>query len=177
MLPAAPPCIHALVALCPGLQVGGAIETAKPEAPVDVMMGIGGTPEVSWWAGKLVRVRRWPRQKLSKQNPCIQAVCSAAQPFVVCWCWIDCCVYFQGVIAAAALKCMGGHIQGRLWPRDEADAAAIKASGRDPARILYTDDLVRGNDVSCLVSDTRVFLRSIMSGSMKRPAGWANLWP
>jgi fructose-1,6-bisphosphatase II len=52
------------------------------------------------------------------------------------------------VIAAAALKCMGGHIQGRLWPRDEADAAAIKASGRDPARILYTDDLVRGNDVS-----------------------------
>jgi hypothetical protein len=28
------------------LQVGGAIETAKPEAPVDVMMGIGGTPEV-----------------------------------------------------------------------------------------------------------------------------------
>jgi fructose-1,6-bisphosphatase/sedoheptulose 1,7-bisphosphatase-like protein len=43
---------------------------------------------------------------------------------------------------------MGGHIQGRLWPRDEADAAAIRASGRDPARILYTDDLVRGNDVS-----------------------------
>lgn len=57
----------------------------------------------------------------------------------------------QGVIAAAALKCMGGHIQGRLWPRDEADAAAIKASGRDPTRILYTDDLVRGNDVSCFV--------------------------
>lgn len=43
---------------------------------------------------------------------------------------------------------MGGHIQGRLWPRDEADAAAIRASGRDPTRILYTDDLVRGNDVS-----------------------------
>lgn len=38
-------CFHAV-------QVGGAIETAKPEAPVDVMMGIGGTPEVGsspWW--------------------------------------------------------------------------------------------------------------------------------
>eukprot|EP00879_Flechtneria_rotunda_P002327 GHRR01002522.1.p4 GENE.GHRR01002522.1~~GHRR01002522.1.p4 ORF type:complete len:164 (+),score=50.61 GHRR01002522.1:427-918(+) len=78
--------------------VGGAIETAKPEAPVDVMMGIGGTPE--------------------------------------------------GVIAAAALKCMGGHIQGRLWARDEEEAAAIKASGRDLERILYTDDLVKGTDVS-----------------------------
>jgi hypothetical protein len=33
--------------LCLCVQVGGAIETAKPEAPVDVMMGIGGTPEVS----------------------------------------------------------------------------------------------------------------------------------
>jgi hypothetical protein len=53
----------------------------------------------------------------------------------------------QGVIAAAALKCMGGHIQGRLWARDEADAAAIKASGRDCSRILHTDDLVRSNDV------------------------------
>lgn len=58
------------------------------------------------------------------------------------------CCHAQGVIAAAALKCMGGHIQGRLWPRDEADAAAIRASGRDPTRILYMDDLVRGNDVS-----------------------------
>jgi fructose-1,6-bisphosphatase II len=43
---------------------------------------------------------------------------------------------------------MGGHLQGRLWARDEADAAAIKASGRDLNRILYTDDLVKGNDVS-----------------------------
>lgn len=68
-----------------GLQVGGAIETAKPEAPVDVMMGIGGTPEVNWWAGELVRVHRWEQQKPSKQHPFTQAVCSAAQPIVVCW--------------------------------------------------------------------------------------------
>jgi fructose-1,6-bisphosphatase/sedoheptulose 1,7-bisphosphatase-like protein len=54
----------------------------------------------------------------------------------------------QGVIAAAALKCMGGSIQGRLWARNEEEAEAIRASGRDTTRILYTEDLVRGNDVS-----------------------------
>lgn len=62
-------------------------------------------------------------------------------------CAVLCCAA-QGVIAAAALKCMGGSLQGRLWARDEADEAAIQASGRDTKRILYTDDLVRGNDVS-----------------------------
>eukprot|EP00879_Flechtneria_rotunda_P002972 GHRR01003189.1.p1 GENE.GHRR01003189.1~~GHRR01003189.1.p1 ORF type:complete len:324 (+),score=99.22 GHRR01003189.1:567-1538(+) len=92
--------------------VGGAIETAKPEAPVDVMMGIGGTPE--------------------------------------------------GVIAAAALKCMGGHIQGRLWARDEEEAAAIKASGRDLERILYTDDLVKGTD--CFFAATGVSDGDLLRG-------------
>ena len=53
--------------------VYGAIATAWPDAGVDVLLGIGGTPE--------------------------------------------------GVIAAAALKCMGGEIQGRLWPRDDERAA------------------------------------------------------
>lgn len=77
--------------------VGGAIETAKPGAPVDVLMGIGGTPE--------------------------------------------------GVIAAAALKCMGGHIQGRLWPRHEEDKQKLLAAGYDLSRILYQDDLVKGDDV------------------------------
>jgi hypothetical protein len=37
---------------------------------------------------------------------------------------------------------------GPLWPRDEADAAAMRTSGRDPLRMLYTVDMVRGNDVS-----------------------------
>jgi fructose-1,6-bisphosphatase II len=58
----------------------------------------------------------------------------------------------QGVIAAAALKCMGGSIQGRLWARNEEEAEAIRASGRDTTRILYTEDLVRGNDVSAVVA-------------------------
>jgi hypothetical protein len=52
------------------------------------------------------------------------------------------------VIAAAALKCMGGSIQGRLWAKNEQEAEAIRASGRDLTKILYTDDLVKGNDVS-----------------------------
>ncbi len=41
----------------------------------------------------------------------------------------------EGVIAAAALKCMGGEIQGRLWPRHEEDRAAILAAGLDPAEV------------------------------------------
>lgn len=77
--------------------VGGAIETAKAGAPVDVLMGIGGTPE--------------------------------------------------GVIAAAALKCMGGHIEGRLWPRNDEDRATIKAAGLDCETILGINDLVKGDDV------------------------------
>lgn len=78
--------------------VAGAIETAKAGAPVDVMMGIGGTPE--------------------------------------------------GVIAAAALKCMGGHMQGRLWPRDDEDRRKLEEAGFDLKRILYMEDLCKGEDVS-----------------------------
>ena len=52
----------------------------------------------------------------------------------------------EGVIAAAALKCMGGEIQGRLWPRDEAERAAALAAGQDLDAVLTTDDLVRGDN-------------------------------
>ena len=61
--------------------VFGAIATSWPDAGVDVLLGIGGTPE--------------------------------------------------GVISAAALKCMGGEMQGRLWPRDDARAAAAIDAGYD----------------------------------------------
>ncbi len=79
--------------------VGGAIEVAKPGGPVDVLMGIGGTPE--------------------------------------------------GVIAAAALKCMGGSLQGRLWPRNDEEARKAKEFGYDVTKILTTEDLakVRGRCV------------------------------
>lgn len=77
--------------------VGGAIEVAKLGAPVDVLIGIGGTPE--------------------------------------------------GVIAAAALKCMGGSMQGRLWPRSDDERERAEKAGYDISKILYTDDLCAGEQV------------------------------
>src|SRR6476659_10653833 len=53
----------------------------------------------------------------------------------------------EGVISAAALQCVGGGIQGRLWPRDDAERAQLVADGLDPERVLYTNDLVAGEDV------------------------------
>src|SRR3989440_11051761 len=73
--------------------VAGAIAAARPGSGVDVLYGVGGTPE--------------------------------------------------GVISAAALKCVGGGIQGRLWPRDEAERVALREVGLDPERVLHTDDLVK----------------------------------
>ncbi len=52
----------------------------------------------------------------------------------------------EGVITAAALKCMGGEIQGRLWPRDEGERAAAIAAGYDLDRVLTTNDLVGGEN-------------------------------
>jgi fructose-1,6-bisphosphatase II len=77
--------------------VAGAISAARPNTGVDMLYGIGGTPE--------------------------------------------------GIIAAAALKCMGGAIQGRLWPSDDAERERAVAAGHDLGRVLTTDDLVRGDNV------------------------------
>ncbi len=52
----------------------------------------------------------------------------------------------EGVITAAALKCMGGEIQGRLWPRNDDERAAAIAAGYDLDRVLSTDDLVGGEN-------------------------------
>src|SRR5882757_6000532 len=52
----------------------------------------------------------------------------------------------EGVIAAAAMKCMGGEIQGRLWPRNESERAAAIAAGYDLDRVLMTNDLVQGDN-------------------------------
>jgi fructose-1,6-bisphosphatase II len=77
--------------------VAGAISAATPRSGVDLLIGIGGTPE--------------------------------------------------GVIAAAALKCLGGAIQGRLWPRGEEERATLIEQGFDLERVLGTDDLVSGDEV------------------------------
>jgi fructose-1,6-bisphosphatase II len=52
----------------------------------------------------------------------------------------------EGVIAAAAMKCVGGCIQGRLWPRDDEERSAAVAAGYDLERVLTQDDLVRGDN-------------------------------
>ncbi|HET9312107.1 MAG TPA: class II fructose-bisphosphatase [Actinomycetota bacterium] len=77
--------------------VAGAISAASPRTGVDLLLGIGGTPE--------------------------------------------------GVIAAAAMKCLGGAIQGRLYPRDERERDALLDAGFELEAVLTTDDLVSGDDV------------------------------
>jgi fructose-1,6-bisphosphatase II len=54
----------------------------------------------------------------------------------------------EGVLAAAALKCLGGEMQGRLWPEDDEDRArAAKLGVLDVNKVLRMDDLVKGGDV------------------------------
>ncbi len=53
----------------------------------------------------------------------------------------------EGVIAACALKCLGGQILGRLWPRNEAERRAALDAGYDLSQVLTADDLVSGDDV------------------------------
>jgi fructose-1,6-bisphosphatase II len=53
----------------------------------------------------------------------------------------------EGVIAAAALKCMGGEMFGRLYPRDDAERQAALDAGYDLDQVLTSDDLVSGDDV------------------------------
>jgi len=77
--------------------IAGAIMAAKDGTGVDLMIGIGGTPE--------------------------------------------------GIIAACAIKCLGGTIQGKLWPRNDEERAKAIAQGHDLDRVLGCDDLVRGNNV------------------------------
>jgi fructose-1,6-bisphosphatase II len=53
----------------------------------------------------------------------------------------------EGVLSAAAIKCLGGRILGRLWPRDDGERKAAVDAGYDLDRVLEVDDLVGGNDV------------------------------
>jgi fructose-1,6-bisphosphatase II len=99
--------------------VAPAIAAAQPGTGVDMLYGIGGTPE--------------------------------------------------GVISAAALKCVGGGIQGRLWPRNDEERERLLAEGLDPARVLHTSDLVRGEDV--FVAATGVTNGPLLSGVQYTPGG------
>jgi fructose-1,6-bisphosphatase II len=87
----------ARIKFIPDGDVAGAISAARDGTGVDMLIGIGGTPE--------------------------------------------------GVISASAIKCLGGVIQGRLWPRSEEERDAAVAAGYDVDRVLTTDDLVSSDDV------------------------------
>ncbi|HJO80384.1 MAG TPA: class II fructose-bisphosphatase [Acidimicrobiales bacterium] len=68
----------------------------------------------------------------------------------------------EGVIAAAALKCLGGAIQGTLWPRNEAERTAATELGYDLDQVLHTDDLVSGNN--CFFAATGITDGDLLKG-------------
>ena len=53
----------------------------------------------------------------------------------------------EAVVAAAALKCIGGEIQCRLWPRNDEERRTAQEAGADLEQVLATDDLARGNNL------------------------------
>jgi fructose-1,6-bisphosphatase II len=79
--------------------VAGAIMAARADTGIDLLLGVGGTPE--------------------------------------------------GIIAACAMKCLDGVIQGRLWPKDDEERQRALDAGHDldPEHVLTTEDLVTGDDV------------------------------
>jgi len=77
--------------------VSAALDAVTPGSPVDLLWGIGGTPE--------------------------------------------------GVISAAAIKCVGGRLLGRLWPRDDSERQGALDAGYDLEEVLDADRLVAGEDV------------------------------
>ena len=68
----------------------------------------------------------------------------------------------EGVISAAALKCVGGGIQGKLWPRTDEERQALVAAGYDLERVLRTDDLVASDNV--FVAATGVTTGALLRG-------------
>jgi fructose-1,6-bisphosphatase II len=68
----------------------------------------------------------------------------------------------EGVIAAAAIKCLGGALQGRLWPRNDEERQQLVDHGYELERVLTTDDLVAGDDV--FVAATGVTSGALLRG-------------
>lgn len=99
--------------------VAGAISTAWPESGVDILFGIGGTPE--------------------------------------------------GVIAAAALACMGGELQGRLYPRNDEERKAAIDQGYDIDAVVSQQDLVRSDN--CFFAATGITDGELLRGVRFHRAG------
>ncbi|MEU3278069.1 class II fructose-bisphosphatase [Streptomyces antibioticus] len=53
----------------------------------------------------------------------------------------------EGIISACAVKCLGGTIQGKLWPKDDEERQRAIDAGHDLNRVLTTEDLVQGENV------------------------------
>jgi fructose-1,6-bisphosphatase II len=68
----------------------------------------------------------------------------------------------EGVITAAALKCMDSVMLGRLWPRDESERQAAIDAGYDLDKVLSTEDLVRGNN--CFFAATGITDGELLKG-------------
>ena len=68
----------------------------------------------------------------------------------------------EGVISAAALKCYGGGLIGRLWPRDDDERNAAEDAGYDVTRVLTQDDLVQGDN--CFFCATGVTDGDVLEG-------------
>ncbi|GAA3544678.1 class II fructose-bisphosphatase [Nocardioides daeguensis] len=101
--------------------VAGAIMAARADTGIDLLLGIGGTPE--------------------------------------------------GIIAACAMKAMGGTIQGRLWPTDDEERQRAIDAGHDldPDHILTTDTLVTGDD--CFFVATGITDGELVRGVRYRGGG------
>ena len=110
------------VRLIPHGDVSAALLAVTERSPVDLLWGIGGTPE--------------------------------------------------GVISAAAVKCLDGQLLGRLWPRDESERAAAREAGYDLERVLTRDDLVSGEDV--FFSATGITDGDVLQGVRYPSAGGAS---
>jgi fructose-1,6-bisphosphatase II len=68
----------------------------------------------------------------------------------------------EGVLAAAALKCMGGEIQGRLWPRNDEERRLATEAGYDLGAVLTTDELVGGDN--CFFAATGITDGELLRG-------------
>ena len=77
----------------------------------------------------------------------------------------------EGVISAAAIKCLGGQLLGRVWPRDEQERTAALEAGYDLTRVLDRDDLVAGEDV--FFSATGITDGDVLQGVRYPSAGGA----
>jgi fructose-1,6-bisphosphatase II len=77
----------------------------------------------------------------------------------------------EGVISAAAIKCLGGQLLGRLWPRDEQERTAALDAGYDLDRVLDCDDLVAGEDI--FFSATGITDGDVLQGVRYPSAGGA----